>query len=183
MTNLIQLETPALYLPKGLVTIKRFDTLTGADLSRLKLPTRRPNTATNLAKIAAAHVLAGETTHKVTRIEWGIGHSTSPSAGNTNLETPLYLSDPATEGIFTNVAFEFPAEDGQVRFTSELTSDTPGLSNFENPTVDIWEVGLRTDPLPGYPKGLLIARFVNDAPIPKSGSRVKLGIEWLYIYA
>lgn len=171
------------YSPKGLVTIKVMDAVTGKDISRLKLPVRSPNTACIQSKIAAAHVLAGDPAYAVTRIEWGIGHSGPAQLANTNLETPLYSTDPLTQGVFSAATAEFPTADGQVRFISELTSTTPGLAAFETPSVNIWEVGLRTSPLPGYPKGLLVARFVNDAPIQKSGSRVKIGIEWLYIYA
>jgi hypothetical protein len=171
------------FQPPGLVSIRVFDTITGRDISRVKLPTLRPNTACVQAKIMAAHTSAGDSTYAISRIEWGTGHTTAASYSDTNLETPLYTSNPLTEGVFSPVTHEFPTIDGQTRYLSELNSSTPGLAAFETPSVDIWEVGLRTAALPGFPKGLLVARFVNDAPIQKSGTRTKIGIEWLYIYA
>jgi hypothetical protein len=167
----------------GLVSFWINDEITGKNIARLKLPVRQPNTACKQAKIMAAHTSAGDASYKISRIEWGVGHTTTADYEDTNLETPLSISNPATEGVFTPVTFEYPAIDGQTRYLSELTSSATGLSAFETPSVDIWEVGLRTDPVPGYPKGLLVAHFINDAPIQKSGTRVKIGIEWLYIYA
>jgi hypothetical protein len=171
------------FTPKGYVTMTVMDAETGQVIQALNLPKHKPNQATALAKVAAAHVLAGDSTYAVTKVEWGRGHNSNPSLSDTNLESPLYTVDPLVEGIFTPVSYEFPSTAGQVRFLTELTSTTPGISAFETPSVDIWEVGLRTNPLPGFPKGLLIARFVNTAPIQKSGVRVKIGLEWLYIYA
>lgn len=168
---------------KGFVVLRLIDEVTGEDISRVQIPMYKPNTACVQAKIAAAHTQAGDPNYAVTRIEWGTGHSQPAQYADTNLESPLSISDPLTEGVFTSVTAEFPTTDGQVRYISELTSTTPGLAAFETPSVNIWEVGLRTAPLPGYPKGLLVARFVNDAPIQKSGVRTKIGIEWLYIFA
>ncbi len=168
---------------KGYVAFRVIDEVTGKDISHVRLPLFKPNTACIQAKINAAHTQAGDPNYAVTRIEWGTGHSQPAQYADTNLESPLAISDPTTQGVFSPVTAEFPTTDGQVRYISELTSATPGLSTFETPSVNIWEVGLRTAPLPGYPKGLLVARFVNDAPIQKSGTRVKIGIEWLYIFA
>lgn len=184
MSNLI-LNDRVGFLPHGFVTLTKTDMVTGENISRLILPVKQPNSATNQAKIAAAHCLGGDSAFAVTRVEWGIGHATNPSLSDTNLEHPLYTTNPNLEGIYTPVTKEYPSASGQIRFISELTSDTVGLASFETPSVDIWEVALRTDPLPllGYPKGLIIARFVNDSPIQKSGIRTRIGIEWLYIYA
>jgi hypothetical protein len=184
MSNIIfNTKSDSGFKVKGFVTIKVIDTVTGQDISRLKLPLQKPNTACVQAKIMAAHVATGDASYAISRIEWGIGHTSTVSYNDTNLEAPLYIGTPTTSGIFTPATYEFPAIDGQIRFISELVSTTPGLSAFETPSVDIWEVGLRTAPVPGYPKGLLVAHFINDAPIQKSGTRTKIGIEWLYIYA
>jgi hypothetical protein len=106
--------------------------------------------------------------------------------------------DEEADGIFTPIqTVEYPSE-GEVRLGSVLSNSvytTPNilgtpvlLDSYKTPptgsgSIQIQEVGLRTSVLPGYPKGILIARFVNDVSITKSGSVIDLGVTWSYIFA
>ena len=169
-------------LPKGLVTIEMKDLLTGKLLKEFRLPVAQPNQATLKAKLCAARVLGGDMNYSVAQVEWGAGN-TSAQASDVNLSEPFAPSgQEADTGVFTAINdLQFPS-DGQILFLSALTTEADAYADGNN-TVWIQEVGLRTNPLPGFPKGILVARFVNDAPIGKAGTRIALSVKWLYIYA
>ncbi len=159
-------------LGHGQVRYHYFDSLTGKKLDTIILPSYKPNNATVLAKVVAAHCLGGDSAYAITQIEWGIGNTgmNEDDANNPDLGTQL------SSGIFTPVTFEFTDKAGEIKFSSALTDDAyPDSAN-------IWEVGLRTDPILTWTKGLMVAYFQNNAAIQKSAGRVSVGIEWLYIY-
>jgi hypothetical protein len=159
------------------------DKVTGKELTRYKPVQFRANTATPLAKEVAARVLAGSVSevtpgvfvpYTAAFIEWGTGSSQQPfDPVDPDLEAPF-----ATPVYTPLEAPEFPGEPGVVKFFSRIDETTAGVSLGTS----VQEVGLRTAPLAGFDKGILIARFQNDTSIEISSNRVRVGVEWIYIY-
>lgn len=137
----------------------------------------KKNTSTFESRKVAAKLLAGFNEYKATRIEWGYG-GTPAQRSDTDLVSPF------NPRVVTPIsAFEFPTPDENVvKMSAALTNESLVLPGGGSGSV-IREVGLRTAPIGvQHPDGLLIARFVNDADIPKTSSNMEIGVQWLYIY-
>lgn len=162
---------------KSLVKFTVYDKFTGKPLPRFNMDWK-PNTSTPMAKEVAVKVLAGVVNpvpYTAAYMEWGQG-STNPVFDNDNpdLEAPFVIPvfTPLEAPVSTGVK-------GQIKFFSSIDDSHPNVVSGET---TIREVGLRTAPLNGYPKGILIARFQNDSPLTISASRIRIGVEWIYIY-
>lgn len=159
------------------------DKITGEVLSNIYLPSFKPNSVSPLATEVAIRCLGGfidqgapngPTSYAAARIEWGSG------IGMTN--APMNATNPDLESAFSPRVFtdfnanpEYPGL-GMARFLSYIDDSVVPLGT------QIQEVGLRTLPLSGYPDGILIARFQNDSPLMVSNGRVRIGVEWIYVY-
>jgi hypothetical protein len=161
------------------VRLYLYDALTGEVLPRFKPPKYGFNTATPLAAKVAARTLVGSlsegTPYIVSRIEWGQG-----STGLAFNEADPDLESPFASRVYTDLEEpEFTATPGQVILRSSID-----ISSFSGGgPVTVQEVGLRTNPVAGHSDGILVARYQNDTAIQLSGTRLRIGVEWVYIYA
>lgn len=173
---------------EGKVKFELIDAVTGKVLQTEELgayfDTLKDNTATYDAR--KAHVqncIPGNDQFKMTRIEWGWG-----SAATDRSQTDL--SGPFATSVFTPIdAYTSPTADGNVLqmtsllSTEALTFPSPEQGGPVSPSYPyIREVALRSSPTTDYPKGLMYARFVSDADIPKTTSRINIRITWFYVF-
>jgi hypothetical protein len=170
---------------EGYVRLTIQDAITGEILDKAKLkayfniisPGYLANTATYGSRKGLAHLLVpNDNDYKLARIEWGSGHDITDRA-NTDLAAPF------TPAVYTSITgYSFPTADENVlKISTTLTNET--LSTPQGSSYPyIREVALRSNPTQLYPKGLMFARFVADADIPKTSNAINIALEWLYIF-
>lgn len=140
------------------------------------------NTSVLDARRVAAHLLTGNNSFKATRIEWGWG-STVPQKTDTDIVGPF------SPRVFTNFTSIERPQTNIIKFVSILGNETLNFpsSGPSSPYPFVREVGLKTDAVndttfsQNFPNGVLIARHVSDAEMPKTIA-FSLGITWIYIY-
>lgn len=178
---------------EGLVKISMVDAVTGKVLNSEQFAAYQDlyhcdsfeeNTATFDACRGHAHnCIPDDNQFKMTRIEWGWGNSTT-SRGNTD------LSGAFSPAVYTPItSYDFPTPDHKVlRLTSLLTNELLTFPTPDNggpispPYPYVREMCIRSNPTDGFPKGLMYARFVADADIPKPTSLINIRLEWLYVF-
>lgn len=138
------------------------------------------NTATFDSRRAHSHnMVPGDDQFKLTRVEWGWG-SNLADRENTDLAGAF------APAIYTPIdSYEFPTTQHNVLKVSTLLSTETLIfppSAGSPPYPYVREVALRSNPTVNFPKGLMYARFVSDADLPKTTTRIHIRLIWVYIF-
>lgn len=171
---------------EGFVRLSMVDSATGEilDIKKLRMYAQffnnlkfDKNTSTLGSRKALAHnFIPNDDQYKITRVEWGHGNEITERS-NTD------LSGPFTPAVYTNLTGYslVTPEENVLKVTTTLTTETLSMPpGSQYPFIR--EVALRTNPTLMEPKGLMTARFVADADIPKTTDAIYIGLEWLIIF-